>query len=74
MKHTSMSAFQPVACKRQKSSMVSVFTQDKRDVSGWVKTSVSLRDTTRRRLKQYALDHDQCLQEVVDAALDAYLR
>ena len=38
------------------------------DVEGWVKTSVSLRASTRRRLKTFAAEHDMRIQEVVDAA------
>ena len=40
------------------------------DAEGWVKTSVSLRASTRRRL---AAEHDMRIQEVVDAALETYL-
>lgn len=40
---------------------------------GWVKTSVSLRASTRRRLKTFAAEHDMRIQEVVDAALETYL-
>ena len=40
---------------------------------GWVKTSVSLRASTRRRLKAWAAEHDMRIQEVVDAALETYL-
>ena len=40
---------------------------------GWVKTSVSLRASTRRRLKTWAAEHDMRIQEVVDAALETYL-
>ena len=39
----------------------------------WVKTSVSLRASTRRRLKAWAAEHDMRIQEVVDAALETYL-
>lgn len=39
----------------------------------WVKTSVSLRASTRRRLKAWAAEHDMRVQEVVDAALETYL-
>lgn len=39
----------------------------------WVKTSVSLRVSTRRRLKTFAAEHDMRIQEVVDAALETYL-
>ena len=39
----------------------------------WVKTSVSLRASTRRRLKTFAAEHDMRIQEVVDAALETYL-
>lgn len=40
---------------------------------GWVKTSVSLRDSTRRRLKTWAAAHDMRIQEVLGDALDSYL-
>lgn len=43
------------------------------DAEGWVKTSVSLRASTRRRLKTYAAEHDMRIQEVVDSALEMYL-
>jgi len=43
------------------------------DAEGWVKTSVSLRASTRRRLKAWAAEHDMRIQEVVDAALETYL-
>lgn len=43
------------------------------DAEGWVKTSVSLRVSTRRRLKTFAAEHDMRIQEVVDAALETYL-
>lgn len=43
------------------------------DAEGWVKTSVSLRASTRRRLKTWAAEHDMHIQEVVDAALETYL-
>lgn len=39
----------------------------------WVKTSVSLRASTRRRLKTFAAEHDMRIQEVLEDALDAYL-
>lgn len=39
----------------------------------WVKTSVSLRASTRRRLKTFAAEHDMRIQEVVDSALETYL-
>ena len=35
--------------------------------------SVSLRASTRRRLKTFAAEHDMRIQEVVDAALETYL-
>ncbi|PVV27983.1 hypothetical protein DD715_09795 [Bifidobacterium bifidum] len=44
-----------------------------RGAEGWVKTSVSLRASTRRRLKAWAAEHDMRIQEVVDAALETYL-
>ena len=40
---------------------------------GWVKTSVSLRASTRRRLKAWAAAHDMRIQEVLEDALDSYL-
>ena len=43
------------------------------DAEGWVKTSVSLRASTRRRLNTWAAEHDMRIQEVVDAALETYL-
>ena len=43
------------------------------DAEGWVKTSVSLRASTRRRLKTFAAEHDMRIQEVLEDALDAYL-
>ena len=39
----------------------------------WVKTSVSLRASTRRRLKLFAIEHDTRIQQVIEDALDAYL-
>lgn len=39
----------------------------------WVKTSVSLRVSTRRRLKLFAVEHDTRIQQVIEDALDAYL-
>ncbi len=38
-----------------------------------MKTSVSLRASTRRRLKTFAAEHDMRIQEVVDSALETYL-
>ena len=43
------------------------------DGEGWVKTSVSLRASTRRRLKTWAAAHDMRIQEVLEDALDSYL-
>lgn len=40
---------------------------------GWVKTSVSMRPETRRRLRTYAAQHDMRIQEVIEDALNAYL-
>lgn len=48
-------------------------TEIPNDAEGWVKTSVSLRASTRRRLKTFAAEHDIRIQEVVDAALETYL-
>ena len=39
----------------------------------WVKTSVSLRAETRRRLNTYAAEHDIRIQEVMEDALTSYL-
>lgn len=39
----------------------------------WVKTSVSLRASTRRRLKTWAAAHDMRIQEVLEDALASYL-
>lgn len=49
--------------------------QNEKPESGedWVKTSVSLCASTRRRLKTWAAEHDMRIQEVVDAALETYL-
>lgn len=49
--------------------------QNEKPESGeeWVKTSVSLRASTRRRLKTWAAEHDMRIQEVVDSALETYL-
>ena len=43
------------------------------DAEAWVKTSGSLRASTRRRLKAWAAEHDMRIQEVVDAALETDL-
>ena len=43
------------------------------DAEAWVKTSASLRASTRRRLKAWAAEHDMRIQEVVDAALEPSL-
>ena len=48
-------------------------TSKPNDAEGWVKTSVSLRASTRRRLKTFAAEHDMRIQEVVDSALETYL-
>ena len=50
-----------------------VDTEKPESGEGWVKTSVSLRASTRRRLKAWAAEHDMRVQEVVDAALETYL-
>ena len=50
-----------------------VDTEKPESGEGWVKTSVSLRASTRRRLKTFAAEHDMRIQEVVDAALETYL-
>lgn len=49
--------------------------KDEKPESGeaWVKTSVSLRASTRRRLKTWAAEHDMRIQEVLEDALGAYL-
>lgn len=66
-----MQAYRPAARIGGVRSMDDVFRGEPE--SEWVKTSVSMRRETRRRAKQYALDHDMSLQEVVDAALQAYM-
>lgn len=43
------------------------------DAEGWVKTSVSLRASTRRSSRPFAAEHDMRIQEVVDSALETYL-
>lgn len=48
----------------------------KRNTEGeepWVKTSVSMRPETRRRLKTYAAENDMRIQEVIEEALASYL-
>ena len=50
-----------------------VDTEKPESGEGWVKTSVSLRASTRRRLKTFAAEHDMRIQEVIDAALETYL-
>lgn len=50
-----------------------VDTEKPESGEGWVKTSVSLRASTRRRLKTWAAAHDMRIQEVIDLALEAYL-
>lgn len=49
--------------------------KDEKPESGeaWVKTSVSLRASTRRRLKTWAAAHDMRIQEVLEDALGTYL-
>lgn len=46
---------------------------EKPDGDEWVKTSVSLRASTRRRLKTWAAERDMRIQEVIENALCAYL-
>ena len=43
------------------------------DAEGWVKPSVSLRASPRRRLKPFAAEHAMRIQEVIAAALETYL-
>jgi len=50
-----------------------VDTEKPESGEGWVKTSVSLRASTRRRLKTWAAAHDMRIQEVLENALDSYL-
>ncbi len=50
-----------------------VDTEKPESGEGWVKTSVSLRASTRRRLKTWAAAHDMRIQEVLEDALDSYL-
>lgn len=46
---------------------------EKPDGDEWVKTSVSLRASTRRRLKTFAAEHDTRIQQVIEEALISYL-
>lgn len=39
----------------------------------WVKTSVSMRPETRRRLKTYAAEHDMRIQEAIEKAVNLFL-
>ena len=50
-----------------------VDTEKPESGEGWEKTSVSLRASTRRRLKTWAAAHDMRIQEVLEDALDSYL-
>ena len=50
-----------------------VDTEKPESGEAWVKTSVSLRASTRRRLKTWAAEHDMRIQEVLEDALGAYL-
>ena len=50
-----------------------VDTEKPESGEGWVKTSVSLRASARRRLKTWAAAHDTRIQEVLEDALDSYL-
>ena len=50
-----------------------VDTEKPESGEGWVKTSVSLRASTRRRLKTWAAAHDMRIPEVLEDALDSYL-
>ena len=50
-----------------------VDTENPESGEGWGKTSVSLRASTRRRLKTWAAAHDMRIQEVLEDALDSYL-
>ena len=44
------------------------------DADAWVKTSVSMRPATRRRLKIWVAERDLRLQDVLDDAINAYLQ
>lgn len=66
-----MQAYRPAARVDEVRSMGDVFRGEPE--SEWVKTSVSMRRETRRQAKRYAFDHDMSLQELVDAALRAYM-
>lgn len=69
-----MQAYKPAPRVGRVKSMDDVFRPaSDGDGEEWVKTSVSLRRDTRRRAKRFAYDHDMSLQEVVDAALQAYM-
>lgn len=48
-------------------------SEAERDGDKWVKTSVSMRADTRRRLKVWAAEQDQRLQEALDDAINAWL-
>ncbi|MCI1211110.1 hypothetical protein [Bifidobacterium tibiigranuli] len=48
-------------------------SEAEKDGSEWVKTSVNMRADTRRRLKVWAAEHDQRLQEALDDAINAWL-
>ena len=68
--------YQPAARTAQVSSIHDVFREDTSPsvASEWVKTSVNLRPDMRRRLKRYAAEHDVRIQDVIDTALNEYLR
>lgn len=65
-------AFKPAARTRQIESIGDVFREPAAE-DDWVISSVRMRRGTRRRLKEYASRHDLKLQDVVQAAFDAYL-
>lgn len=67
-------AYRPVGRTAQVTGLADVFRGEAGPDAEWVKTSINLRPAMRVRLKQYAAAHDLKLQDVIDAALDAYLR
>ncbi|OZG60732.1 MULTISPECIES: hypothetical protein [Bifidobacterium] len=70
MKNLTPHAYQPRA---QRKITADVMRADAGD-DEWVKTSVSMRRGMKRRLKVWAADRNERLQDVIDAALEAYLQ
>lgn len=40
----------------------------------WVKTSISLRESTQTSLRHYAIDAHQEIQQIIDAAIIEYIK